>query len=604
MAGLAAFAIRSALAPLRRIEAGLAAREPRDLTPLDVAVPREIGALVGTINRFMARQARQFEIMRNLIADASHQLRTPVAAIRAQAEPPPTSPSPARQRVIVARIHDRAVGLSRLTDQLLNHALIIHRADAAPHEMVDLRSVAIRIVEETDARTDDLRLDLPEDPVACRGDALSLAEAGKNLVNNALRHGARAGDARRAPRGGRGGARSARPRPGHARGALGGAGARFDRTGAVTPQSASIGLSIVAAVAPPTAARCASGEARPASSRRRWPCRLCRHEARSRLPGAPCRRRGGPASAGGNCALRLGARAGADRYSAPPMSRYSRRCSKPSRTAARGRRALRAMGLERPSRGGGRRLPRRASRRRPDRQLRRRPAGQARQRRLRPAAPLDRDRCAAGGRQLARRALRRDRGAGGHRLQPRPRAAREVPRSRFDLIDLLRPADSRYAGRIATYDIEDSGLGYLFAFADSQQATTFGSLIEAFARSGAVATCCSAEIIDGVAEGRYLIAYNVLGSYALDRAAERPAHRGGRAEDYTLVLRRAAMIPKGARNPPRPASSSTSCSPIPDARRSPRSGCSSPSTRRWHRGRLCPRRTRATGRSRSRRRCS
>ena len=44
MTGLAAFAIRSALAPLRRIEAGLAAREPRDLTPLDVAVPREIGA--------------------------------------------------------------------------------------------------------------------------------------------------------------------------------------------------------------------------------------------------------------------------------------------------------------------------------------------------------------------------------------------------------------------------------------------------------------------------------------------------------------------------------------------------------------------------------
>ena len=82
----------------------------------------------------MARQARQFEIMRNLIADASHQLRTPVAAMRAQAELAADEPDPARQRGIVARIHDRAVGLSRLTDQLLNHALIIHRADAAPHD--------------------------------------------------------------------------------------------------------------------------------------------------------------------------------------------------------------------------------------------------------------------------------------------------------------------------------------------------------------------------------------------------------------------------------------------------------------------------------------
>ena len=56
MAGLAVFAIRSALAPLRRIEDRLAAREPRDLTPLDVAVPGEIEQLVATLNRFMARR--------------------------------------------------------------------------------------------------------------------------------------------------------------------------------------------------------------------------------------------------------------------------------------------------------------------------------------------------------------------------------------------------------------------------------------------------------------------------------------------------------------------------------------------------------------------
>ena len=249
MAGLAAFAIRSALAPLRRIEAWLAAREPRDLTPLDVAVPREIGALVGTINRFMARQARQFEIMRNLIADASHQLRTPVAAMRAQAELAADEPEPARQRAIVARIHDRAVGLSRLTDQLLNHALVIHRADAAPHDPVDLRSIAIRIVEETDAGADDLLLDLPEDPVGCRGDALSLAEAGKNLVNNALRHGAPPVTIEVRREGAQAVLAVRDHGPGMPEELWQGVGTRFDRTGAVTQQSASIGLSIVAAVA-------------------------------------------------------------------------------------------------------------------------------------------------------------------------------------------------------------------------------------------------------------------------------------------------------------------------------------------------------------------
>ncbi len=125
----------------------------------------------------------------------------------------------------------------------------------------------------------------------------------------------------------------------------------------------------------------------------------------------------------------------------------------------------------------------------------------------------------------------------------------EAPRSRFDLVDLLRRAGDRYEGRVATYDIENSGVGYLFAFLDSQQATTFGSLIEAFARTGAVATCCSAEIIAGVAEGRYLIAYNVLGSYARYAAEDDPRLAIVAPEDYTLVLARGAMIPKGAANP-------------------------------------------------------
>lgn len=127
--------------------------------------------------------------------------------------------------------------------------------------------------------------------------------------------------------------------------------------------------------------------------------------------------------------------------------------------------------------------------------------------------------------------------------------AAEAPRTRFDLIELLRPPGSRYAGKVATYDIETSGLGYLFAFMDSRQATSFGSLIEAFARTGAISTCCSAEIIDGVASGEYLLAYNVLGSYALARAQQADNLVVVAPQDYTLVLARAALIPKGARDP-------------------------------------------------------
>lgn len=120
----------------------------------------------------------------------------------------------------------------------------------------------------------------------------------------------------------------------------------------------------------------------------------------------------------------------------------------------------------------------------------------------------------------------------------------DIPRSRFALLDLMRREDHRYDGKIATYDIEASGLGYLFAFEDSLEASTFGSLIEGFARSHSVATCCSAEIIKGVSEGRYLIAYNVLGSYVNVRRD--PGVGVVRPSDYTLMLSRGYMIPRAA----------------------------------------------------------
>ncbi|GGA95758.1 ABC transporter substrate-binding protein [Allosediminivita pacifica] len=127
-------------------------------------------------------------------------------------------------------------------------------------------------------------------------------------------------------------------------------------------------------------------------------------------------------------------------------------------------------------------------------------------------------------------------------------AGDEVPRDRFALLDMMRSRPDLLRGRIATYDIADSGLGFLFAHADSLEATTFGSLLEGFARIDAVATCCSAEIIRGVAEGRYLMAYNVLGSYVL--AAADTAEVGMvLPEDYTLVLSRGYMIPKEAAAP-------------------------------------------------------
>jgi len=193
LVALVAFAARASLGPLARIEQALRARDPKDLSPLTVSTPREVETIVAAINRFMGRLSSRVTVMQNLIADATHQLKTPIAAVRAQAELAIGEADPARLQTIAKRIHVRAVGLSRLADQLLNQALIIHRSDAAIQEVIDLREVAIRATDETDhdllSSGLDLHLELPEHPVHARGDALSLVEATKNLLNNALRYG-------------------------------------------------------------------------------------------------------------------------------------------------------------------------------------------------------------------------------------------------------------------------------------------------------------------------------------------------------------------------------------------------------------------------------
>ncbi|WP_336055152.1 ABC transporter substrate-binding protein [Nitratireductor sp. CH_MIT9313-5] len=123
-----------------------------------------------------------------------------------------------------------------------------------------------------------------------------------------------------------------------------------------------------------------------------------------------------------------------------------------------------------------------------------------------------------------------------------------APQSRFELIDLLR-SSTYYTGRIGTYDIASSGLGYFFAFQDALQAGTWGRVVESLGRNNAKLYCCTFEILERVADGRLLIGYNVLGSYALDYIEEDDRIGIVLPRDYTLVMARAAFVPRQARSP-------------------------------------------------------
>ncbi|UMA66576.1 sensor histidine kinase N-terminal domain-containing protein [Roseivivax marinus] len=251
MAGLALVAVRRALAPLDRLARHLSTREAHDLRPVPVEVPREIGVLVDTLDRFMARVERQVSATQALLGDAPHQLRTPIAAIRAHAELAREERDPEKLRAMVTRIHQRALNLGRLADQMLSRAMIIHRADAVPRAPVDLREVAMRAVDEVDhlGGGAGVGLHLPEDAVRVAGDALSLGEAVKNLLANALRYGTAPVAVSASGAEGRARIEVLDAGPGIPEGQWVDAMSRFAGRSGVSAESAGLGLSIVASVA-------------------------------------------------------------------------------------------------------------------------------------------------------------------------------------------------------------------------------------------------------------------------------------------------------------------------------------------------------------------
>jgi iron(III) transport system substrate-binding protein len=124
-----------------------------------------------------------------------------------------------------------------------------------------------------------------------------------------------------------------------------------------------------------------------------------------------------------------------------------------------------------------------------------------------------------------------------------------VPTTRSDLIDVLRDNPGRFTGRIGTYDVRQSGLGYLFATQDSRTSDTYWRLTELMGRLKVRLYCCSSDMIDDVSRGDIAVAYNVLGSYAAARTDLADDILIVAPEDYSTVLSRSAVLLKGAGDP-------------------------------------------------------
>jgi iron(III) transport system substrate-binding protein len=123
------------------------------------------------------------------------------------------------------------------------------------------------------------------------------------------------------------------------------------------------------------------------------------------------------------------------------------------------------------------------------------------------------------------------------------------PQSRLELLDWLAKAPDSLTGRIGTYDIEKSAVGYLFAARDAEHFPDIWSLLRAMGKAGLQTYPTSQDIIDRVADGRLVLGYNILGSYAAEQERSAPDLGFVLLRDYTVVVSRVAMVPRAAASP-------------------------------------------------------
>lgn len=183
--------VRWSLKPVDAIRTNLHRRRPLDLTPLpERGLPIEVRSLVGSFNRVLERLDLALQGERRFIADAAHELRTPLAALAAHAELAASAQSPEQARAAANKLGNVVKRAARLSEQLLDSARLDAGGRGMVRERVDLgRLVAVVTYDfETLARRRRQRLTRTVESCEIVGDVDLLGVLIRNLIDNALRH--------------------------------------------------------------------------------------------------------------------------------------------------------------------------------------------------------------------------------------------------------------------------------------------------------------------------------------------------------------------------------------------------------------------------------
>ena len=188
------FSVGRGLAPLAALQREIERRSHRDLSALSVAnVPAEVRPLVESTNGLLHRVSMVLAAQQRFIADAAHQLRTPIAGLRTQTELARRQKSPADVQAALAQLQTAAERTTHLVNQLLSLARAEPSADnAQPLQIVDIGALARKVTTEHVPRALAKNIDLGFEggdalpPIA--GDDFLLHEMLGNLIDNAINY--------------------------------------------------------------------------------------------------------------------------------------------------------------------------------------------------------------------------------------------------------------------------------------------------------------------------------------------------------------------------------------------------------------------------------
>ena len=180
------------LRPLHRIEQQLEDRTPGDLTPLTLKTPRETYHLKMVINHFMERLQTNLAELENYTSNAAHQLRTPIASVKALAENARDIGRPEEQHEALEKIVGQCDALSDTVNFLLNQAVVSHRLQSHNMGLIDLvqplqescRAQALTAYRKGVMLSFEQELDT----ATIVGDTMAIEQMMQNLIENAVRY--------------------------------------------------------------------------------------------------------------------------------------------------------------------------------------------------------------------------------------------------------------------------------------------------------------------------------------------------------------------------------------------------------------------------------